>query len=328
MNNNLSALGISALEERVYRHFLRNPHTTANDLDLLLHARPADTEEALRRLCELGMVRVDDEEAGAVVATAPAVAIRRLIEQQVSDIHQRLQDVTQTSRLIPALEAEAAATDEEQPGVERLETLDQIRGRLDDLAFFTREHVDSVEPYALLTQEDIDYARPLDLRCLRRGVQVRNVVLKEATRDPLTLSYLQELTQHGARIRVADSIVERILIFDRQTAIIPQDPSDTSRGALLTRETGLVDNIQRLFEKIWDSSLDLAQVVAPDEGELSEIERQVLESMCTVGKDEIGARDLGVSVRTYRRHVADLLRTLGAASRAHAALLARERHWI
>ncbi|OKK11128.1 LuxR family transcriptional regulator [Streptomyces sp. CB00455] len=324
--NNLSALGISALEERVYRHFLRNPHSTANDL--LLRTPPADTERALRRLCELGMVRVDEECFGTVVATAPAVAIQRLIEQQVSDIHQKLQDVTQTSRLIPALEEEAAATDEEQPGVERLETLDHVRGRLDDLAFFTRYHIDSVEPYARLTQEDIDYARPLDLRCLRRGVQVRNVVLKEATRDPLTLIYLQELTQHGARIRVADSIVERILIFDRQTAIIPQDPSDTSRGALLTRETGLVDNIQRLFEKIWDSSLELSQVVAPDDNELSEMERQVLESMCTVGKDEIGARDLGVSVRTYRRHVADLLRTLGAVSRAHAALLARERHWI
>ncbi|TVP38781.1 LuxR family transcriptional regulator [Streptomyces griseus subsp. griseus] len=60
----------------------------------------------------------------------------------------------------------------------------------------------------------------------------------------------------------------------------------------------------------------------------SGIERRVLMSMCTVGKDEAGARRLGVSVRTYRRHVADLMQTLGAASRARAALLARERGWI
>ncbi|MEU2593533.1 helix-turn-helix transcriptional regulator, partial [Streptomyces albidoflavus] len=37
---------------------------------------------------------------------------------------------------------------------------------------------------------------------------------------------------------------------------------------------------------------------------------------------------LGVSVRTYRRHVADLMQLLGAASRAQAALLARERGWV
>ncbi|CAH9419835.1 MULTISPECIES: helix-turn-helix transcriptional regulator [Streptomyces] len=60
----------------------------------------------------------------------------------------------------------------------------------------------------------------------------------------------------------------------------------------------------------------------------SGIERRVLVSMCTVGKDEAGARKLGVSVRTYRRHVADLIQTLGATSRAQAALLARERGWI
>ncbi|MFI1186867.1 DNA-binding response regulator [Streptomyces californicus] len=60
----------------------------------------------------------------------------------------------------------------------------------------------------------------------------------------------------------------------------------------------------------------------------SGIERRVLVSMCTAGKDETGARGLGVSVRTYRRHVAELMQTLGAANRAQAALLARERGWI
>ncbi|MDT0406950.1 response regulator transcription factor, partial [Streptomyces edwardsiae] len=62
-------------------------------------------------------------------------------------------------------------------------------------------------------------------------------------------------------------------------------------------------------------------------GGLSPMERRVLVAMCTVGKDEAGARELGVSVRTYRRHVAELMQTLGAASRAQAALLARERGW-
>lgn len=42
----------------------------------------------------------------------------------------------------------------------------------------------------------------------------------------------------------------------------------------------------------------------------------------------IGARDLGVSVRTYRRYVASILLILEASSRPQAALLARERGWI
>ena len=54
----------------------------------------------------------------------------------------------------------------------------------------------------------------------------------------------------------------------------------------------------------------------------------MLRAMCSGGKDEAGARDLGVSVRTYRRYIADLMQLLGAGNRPQAALLARERGWI
>ncbi len=45
-------------------------------------------------------------------------------------------------------------------------------------------------------------------------------------------------------------------------------------------------------------------------------------------KDESGARDLGISVRTYRKHVASLMPRLQATNRFQAALLARERGWF
>ncbi|MFI1934072.1 DNA-binding response regulator [Streptomyces sp. NPDC020330] len=110
---------------------------------------------------------------------------------------------------------------------------------------------------------------------------------------------------------------------------------DTSRGALLAHRSGLLSHIISLFERIWDQADELYRASDGTESGAdgsaarpSGIERRVLVAMCTVGKDEAGARELGVSVRTYRRHVADLMRTLGAASRVQAALLARERGWI
>jgi DNA-binding NarL/FixJ family response regulator len=41
-------------------------------------------------------------------------------------------------------------------------------------------------------------------------------------------------------------------------------------------------------------------------------------------KDETAARELGLSLRTYRRRVADLMAALGADSRFQAGLRARE----
>lgn len=133
-------------------------------------------------------------------------------------------------------------------------------------------------------------------------------------------------------IRVVEDTTERILVYDRAAALVPLDPQDTSRGALLANNNGIVANIIALFEKIWDEAEDLAQVDLTDGDNVasgvSGTEQRVLALMCSVGKDEEGARELGVSVRTYRRYVADLMEMLGAASRAQAALLARERGWI
>ncbi|MBB4887842.1 helix-turn-helix transcriptional regulator [Streptomyces netropsis] len=319
------------MEESLYRHFLRNPDTAPDDIHLRLHVEQDQAHEAVTRLSELGVLR--RTERGTVAPADPEVAVDRLTEVRMAELYRQLQEVTRSRTVIADLRAEQGARTLPPQGVERMENVAEIRDRIDDLAFFAREEILSVEPYAALTPANIEHARPLDRRCLRRGVRVRNVVLKEALTDPLTVRYLLELTAQGALIRVADDISERILVYDRRTALVPVDPADTSRGALVAQEEGLVANILALFEKIWNEATDLAALVDGDvtgdgEGGLSEIERQVLESMCKVGKDEIGARDLGISVRTYRRHVADLLKILDATSRPHAALLARERGWI
>ncbi|MEU7899105.1 hypothetical protein AB0B45_40405 [Nonomuraea sp. NPDC049152] len=56
--------------------------------------------------------------------------------------------------------------------------------------------------------------------------------------------------------------------------------------------------------------------------------RQVLHLLSSADKDEIAAREMGVSLRTYRRYVAELLVRLGATNRFQAVLLARKQGWI
>ncbi|MFE7463685.1 helix-turn-helix transcriptional regulator [Streptomyces sp. NPDC057499] len=330
-DNEMSVFGVSAAEETVYRHFLRNPGTTTKDVQLLLHTTPDSAHACVERLRELRLLHPEESDR-RIFPTDPETAVARLIDQRVHALHQEFQRVTRSRHVIDGLLAEQFTRKPHPLGIEQLEGLAQIRNRIDDLAFFAREEILSVEPYTKLSPENIARSRPLDLRCLRRGVQIRNVVIREALRDRATAAYLRELAEHGAMIRVTEQSAERLLVYDRKAALVPLDPRDTSRGALLAHRSGLVSNIIALFEKIWDQATDLGRVDDPADREPkdgpSETERRVLVSMCSVGKDEAGARELGVSVRTYRRHVADLMQTLGAASRAHAALLARERGWI
>ncbi|SBW18549.1 regulatory protein LuxR [Candidatus Protofrankia californiensis] len=57
-------------------------------------------------------------------------------------------------------------------------------------------------------------------------------------------------------------------------------------------------------------------------------ERLLLQLLSLGAKDEAAARHLGVSVRTVRRMIADLMRRMDARSRFQAGILAAERGWL
>ena len=328
----MAVLGIASDEERLYRHFLRNPDTSVEDVHLLLDVPRQRVAHHLARLRELGLLRESGPDGRDVVPAEPESAVARLMEQRLGELHEELQQVTASRRLADSLRAEQGTGMEAAArGVEHVTNLPDIRGRIDDLSFFAREEVLSVEPYTALLPENIAHARPLDLRCLSRGLSMRSIVPREALDDPPTLAYLRELVPHGARIRVVDATSERILVYDRRTAVVPMDPSDSSRGALIAHEGGLVASLVALFRRIWDQAEDLAAALGEEGARvpaLSPVEREVLTSMCSGGKDEVNARTIGVSVRTYRRHVAELMQLLDAGNRAQAALRARDRGWV
>ncbi|MDB1086063.1 helix-turn-helix transcriptional regulator [Streptomyces sp. ACA25] len=327
----MSVLGLTATEEEIYRHFLRHPDTSPGDIHLLLRSDRHTTAQALARLRDLRLLQGDDQRAWA---TEPDTAVARLAEERLENLHREMRNLTSTRPILEALRQERAPQEAwggPAPGIERLEDLRHVRSRIDDLSFFAHSEVMAAEPYTALSPENISYARPLDLRCLRRGVRIRNLVRRVALSDRDTVAYLRELTSHGARIRVADDFSELILIYDRSTAMVPVDPKDTSRGALCARESGLVENIITLFERLWDAAEDFSDLVDPADrpaAELTGAQREALHRMCTVNKDESGARTMGVSLRTYRRHIADVMQLLGAENRAQAALMARERGWV
>ncbi|MFJ9666453.1 hypothetical protein ACIRPP_17835 [Streptomyces sp. NPDC101219] len=96
-------------------------------------------------------------------------------------------------------------------------------------------------------------------------------------------------------------------------------------AALLTREPGLVAALVTLFDRMWAMAQELP---TPADVSPTEIERRILKTLHSADKDESGARDLGISVRTYRKHVASRMTRLHATNRCQAALSARERGWF
>jgi DNA-binding CsgD family transcriptional regulator len=328
----LTCLGLSTGSIDVYRHLLEHPEQAgparSAEPAAALRLDPDAVGEAMAELESLGLLHRGDGEG--YLLTDPAIGIERLIDDRFTELNERLRRVSAARAVIPELsEAFHKGRSRELPlDIERLDGLEEIRARLDDLAFFAHQEVLALQPS--FSPSMIEACRPLDMRCLRRGVSLRTVVRRQAVENPLTLAYLRETVALGAQVRFTDRVLERLVAYDRTLAVVPVDPEQSSRGALVIRQPGLLASMIRLFEEIWRDADDLSTLLEPgeDKEQLTDVEREVLRILCEVDKDEIGARRMGVSLRTFRRYVADLMLRLEAANRFHAAMLAKERGWI
>ncbi|WP_129308620.1 LuxR family transcriptional regulator [Streptomyces sp. L2] len=323
----LSCLGLSTEDVRAYECCLKHPRSTAESTAEALGTEPDQAQAVLGRLTEFGLLRADED--GSLKAVDPVIGIERLVEQRFAELNDELRRVSSARGSISALaESFRQGSARDTPlDIERLTGLREIRERLDDLAFFAHNEVLGLQPGGAFEPEMIAACRPLDLRCLRRGLTLRTIVSREAVEDPLTLAYLREIVAQGAQVRYTDQSVERLIIYDGSLAVLPVDPADSARGALVVRQAGVVQGMVNLFEQVWAGARCVSGAGAAQET-LSEAEREVLRVLCEVEKDEVGARRMGVSLRTFRRYVADLMTRLGASNRFQAAVIAKERGWL
>ena len=326
---------MSAEDEDLYRCLLRLTEGTASALAETLRVPVPEVEEQVARLEAMDLASLADN--GSFRPAPPAIAVQRLIDLRLRELREELRRVAAEERVVESLLAEreagrpAAGDASERPAIERIEGTPNVRAVIDELTFFTRKEGLTTQPHGALSAASIEASRPLDARILRRGIRMRTIMRPAAVEDAATLRYLEEISAMGADIRISDKPLERMLVFDRTAALTPIDPQNPRLGALVIRESGLVANLVSLFERMWADSVPLAEAVAArrvPEGELSETERRVLANMYEAEKDETGAREVGVSVRTYRKYVADLMQRLGATNRFQAALLARDHGWI
>jgi DNA-binding CsgD family transcriptional regulator len=169
-------------------------------------------------------------------------------------------------------------------------------------------------------------ARPLPaVSRLQDGMLGGNGRLKvlvddESAGAPDIADRLADLEGRGALVRVCRSDLPSTLILGRAAAVLRMPgplgrPGD--RSLVLIRAPEVVAAMTAMVSALWGGALDLSifrQRVALQTG----LTGRVLFLLQTGHKDETAARMLGLSVRTYRRHVATVMERLNATSRFQA----------
>lgn len=287
-----------------------------------LSLTPEETAKSEDILRQLNLLQPMPGDPTVLVPVGPDVAAADLVspaEQEIRDLQQAVTSVrTKMLSLMPVyfegrrlrnrLEAFDVITDDTM-----------VQSLIDEVGSRCRNELLAVQPGGPRPAEKLASAREVTLRFLESGVQVRTIYQHTARSDLATRSYVREMTGHGAEIRTADQLIDRMLIYDREIAFLPHRTAVGRRpGAAVVREPTLIAFLCSVFEFMWDSATPFvveSQKAAPTSDDLKQA---IIRLMVNGYKDEMVARRLGMSVRTCRRHIAELTEELEATSRFQA----------
>ncbi|GAA3076525.1 helix-turn-helix transcriptional regulator [Streptosporangium carneum] len=172
------------------------------------------------------------------------------------------------------------------------------------------------------------------------GMRARIVEARRRTATPLTVRklfnpqvlgderaerHLFEVADRGAHVRICTTgLPYETIVIDDRVAILAGPPVRGERAYTVVRSPDVVRSVSSLFRATWDAATELAEFRRVRPPVLGQESLRILAMLGAGHKDEAAARELGLSLRTYRRRVAELMRLLDARSRFEAGLRARE----
>jgi hypothetical protein len=156
------------------------------------------------------------------------------------------------------------------------------------------------------------------------GVRVQKMYNPAAVADPAGAEILVRLRADGVGVRICPTVLpHETIIIDRKVAILASPPVDGVRDYSVIMAPEVVAGVRSLFQATWAGATDLKDYLPAVPPEIDEQGLAILRHLSAGRKDETAARSMGVSVRTYRRRVAELMTLLGAESRFQAGERAR-----
>lgn len=153
-----------------------------------------------------------------------------------------------------------------------------------------------------------------DTALLERGAKIRTLYQHSARRNTVTRKYVAAVTELGSEVRTLDEFFNRMIVVDRQVAIIPS--KETHDIALVVREPGVVAYLVDVFERAWERGRPFTSKEASVMKDIASEQRSMTLRMLIEGhSDPVSAKRLGVSPRTYAGYISDLKDEFDAETR-------------
>ncbi|MCB5164401.1 LuxR family transcriptional regulator [Streptomyces bambusae] len=168
------------------------------------------------------------------------------------------------------------------------------------------------------------------LGTLARGITQRVVYSKASLEVPGQLeNAIEPCIDAGEQARVAPQVPVKLVIIDEAYALVSLSirEADVHNTMLVVQPCGLLSALVALFEQTWQAALPLDGRATRPAG-LLPADRRLLRLLAGGAADEVIARELGISRRTFFRRLQILMARLGAENRFQMALQAQRSGWL
>ncbi|WP_127914454.1 helix-turn-helix transcriptional regulator [Prescottella agglutinans] len=231
--------------------------------------------------------------------------------------------LAESRRLLDHAIAEHRSVRGENGDVVRLRPDEGWEGSLQQLLQRVRKEAMLTVASPLRIQPHYQPGRRLVADHLSAGREVRLLYTQHyaETRDYESLQNQPELYD---RIRVSDADFHNMVIIDRQVGAIWGGTGARRPYGFVISDPDLLRALHQFAVVLWEAAPRLSRNLTLPQPEFDQSALAVLRALDLGLKDESAARRLGVSLRTYRRYVADIMARLGVTTRFQVGARAAE----
>lgn len=179
--------------------------------------------------------------------------------------------------------------------------------------------------YPQLAEFYCSYFNRIWLPALRRGAHIRTIYTDAVYSDADGISFIRDTLRAGCQARTVTHLptanYPASVIIGRQVALLSTAADGSDCRWSVHYGGNKVTTLLGYLEDLWHTAAPVEAANAPASW-LTPLERRILHQLCLGAKDVSAARMLGISVRTYRRHVTAVCVHLDASSRFEAGVKA------
>ncbi|MFJ6854293.1 helix-turn-helix domain-containing protein [Streptomyces sp. NPDC091271] len=322
----LSAIGLDERQEAAYRTLVAAGAAELSDLARRLALPEADTERALRRLEQQGLVAQSSSRADRWVAAPPGVALGALLTQQRHELEQ--------AELASALLAEEYRAEAAEPAVHDL--VEVVTGASAVAHRFHQLQLGATsEVCALVTGKPIAVTgmeNESEERAAMRGVSYRVVVERDVLSLPSGIVELSAALGRDEQCRVVDRVPTKLVVADAALAMVPLTGRGAEPAALVIHASGLLESLMGLFEAVWRDAMPLrlgGSGIREENGPGADpTDLEILSLLLAGLTDASVAKQLDLGLRTVQRRVKGLMELTGVTTRLQLGWHAYERGWV